>query len=182
MSDFCLKFETEIEAQQVLTACGLVTVVPEHTETVAAHSEERQEHVDDATLETELNATAPQAPPWTRIVLRGETYMCIVETDVDEYGNEVGEYRSWYRITEEPVPEIIRTVPASLAAAPGVCIAVVGVIHRQIGEPAPDANTPPEFELLPGWHVNVLLCGDVPEPLQPYIVTPTRRLRVWAGV
>jgi hypothetical protein len=63
---------------------------------------------------------------------------------------------------------------------PGIHLHVVGVISRQVGEPAADAETPPVMEQLPGWHVNVLLSGDVPELLQPCIVTPKQRMSVWA--
>lgn len=60
---------------------------------------------------------------------------------------------------------------------PGVCIDVIGTIRLPVGEPDADGNQP--TEQLPGWHVNVL-CASVPEALQPYIVTPARRVRVWA--
>jgi hypothetical protein len=65
------------------------------------------------------------------------------------------------------------------APALGVWLDVIGVIVRPIGEP--DAEGVQPVEQLPGWHVNALLSGDVPEQLQPYIVAPAQRVRVWAS-
>jgi hypothetical protein len=63
--------------------------------------------------------------------------------------------------------------------APGVWLDVIGVIVRPVGEP--DAEGVQQTETLPGWHVNALLSGAVPEQLQPHIVTPAARVRVWAS-
>lgn len=50
----------------------------------------------------------------------------------------------------------------------------VGVIYP----PMADDKQP---EPLDGWHVNVMLEGDVPESLQPYVVTPDTPARRFAG-
>jgi hypothetical protein len=63
--------------------------------------------------------------------------------------------------------------------APGVWLDVIGVITRPAGEPDADGVQP--AETLPGWHVNALIAGEVPEQLQPYVVSPAQRVRVWAS-
>jgi hypothetical protein len=64
------------------------------------------------------------------------------------------------------------------APTPGVWLDVVGVITRPIGEP--NAQGVQQTEQLSGWHINALLAGNVPEQLQPYVVAPAQRVRVWA--
>lgn len=64
--------------------------------------------------------------------------------------------------------------------APGVWLDVIGVITRHVGEPDADGVQP--TEQIPGWHINALIAGDVPEALSQYIIVPPprNRVRVWA--
>lgn len=61
-------------------------------------------------------------------------------------------------------------------------IDVIGTIYEPTGStPAGDLGEYPEMAAVPGWHVNVLVLDDEDAaPLQPYVVAPTQRLRVWA--
>ena len=67
---------------------------------------------------------------------------------------------------------------ASQAEADQVLDGVDLAARDDVGEPQPDEEhpTPPS-----GWHVNVIIDGDVPEVLQPYVVTPATPARRFAG-
>lgn len=82
-----------------------------------------------------------------------------------------------------PAPDAVddngnRTPGAGLVPAGSARIDLIGLLSRPVGEPDADGSQP--MELVPGWHINVLLTGDVPPELLPYIVTPRHRARVWA--
>lgn len=61
-------------------------------------------------------------------------------------------------------------------------IDVIGVIHKPTGEMLSGVDgVYPEMAPIPGWHVNVrLVSGEDGSALEPFAVTPTSPVRVWA--
>jgi hypothetical protein len=61
-------------------------------------------------------------------------------------------------------------------------IDTIGVIYKPTGETMEqDGMTVPVMASIDGWHVNVrLVNGEDAETLQPFEVTPTTPMRVWA--
>ena len=62
-------------------------------------------------------------------------------------------------------------------------IDVIGVIHKPTGVMLKygDGTEYPEMAPLDGWHVNVWVLPDEDvNALEPYVVTPTNPVRVWA--
>jgi hypothetical protein len=170
MNDLCLRFDSEAEALQVLAATGLLIVTPEHVQSVAAHTVSSWAPIDPAgAIAAQLDAMFSGAEYGDRACIGDVLY----ERLDDDAGNLV-----WCAEVRTEVPASERVIPASVRPADGVRLDIVGVITRPVGEP--DAEGLQQTEQLPGWHVNALLAGPVPEALQPYVVTPAQRARVWA--
>jgi hypothetical protein len=62
-------------------------------------------------------------------------------------------------------------------------IDTIGTIYKLTGESETvDGMERPVVEAIPGYHCNVLVTqGEDTSVLIPYTVTPTNRVRVWAG-
>jgi hypothetical protein len=62
-------------------------------------------------------------------------------------------------------------------------IDTIGTIYKPTSQTQTFNGTEfPVMEAIPGWHCNVLVVqGEDTSVLEPYIVTPTNRVRVWAG-
>jgi len=62
-------------------------------------------------------------------------------------------------------------------------IDTIGIIYKPTGETQTiDGRESPIMQALNGWHCNVYVMQDEDTSvLQPYSVTPTNRVRVWAG-
>lgn len=60
-------------------------------------------------------------------------------------------------------------------------IDIVGEIYNNDGEYNPETlETIKEPTKLNGWHVNIIMTGELPTALQEFIVTPTNPYRVFA--
>jgi hypothetical protein len=59
-------------------------------------------------------------------------------------------------------------------------IDTIGIIYKPTGEMLQGEDGPyPEMAPIEGWHVNVRLVGEDPEPLEPFVVEPKTPVRVW---
>jgi len=59
----------------------------------------------------------------------------------------------------------------------GYALDVVGILTEQTEQL--DEEGQPIFAVLDGWHVNLRVSDDRPDPAAEYAVTPTTQRRVW---
>ena len=67
---------------------------------------------------------------------------------------------------------------ASQAEAEAVLSGVDLAARDDVGEILPDEDHPSPLD---GWHVNIIVDGDLPDALAPFVVTPATPLRRFAG-
>ena len=67
---------------------------------------------------------------------------------------------------------------SSRAEADGALDGLDLAARDDVGEILPDEDNPSPPE---GWHVNIIVDGDLPDALPPFVVTPATPLRRFAG-
>ena len=107
------------------------------------------------------------------------------EAEADLLLAEVG----FCHLRDESTPEEALTPYYSVASTPSAPgdIDIVGEIYNDDGvysEPDPTTGevavvSPPTLK--EGWHVNLVLAGPLPEPLEPYMVSPATPSRKFGG-